>query len=147
MSAHLALARALRAPAAPPGPDADYARLVQTTLIGRQREAVDEIARLQHIRPTTGQQAWLVALGMRNTGDWRLVGNPARASLLEKIEYVRALKRSQGGPKALECLAASAPSRPRSGARIALNGHTRRRARGSRWRKATPSLPRVSPSR
>ena len=70
MTAHLALARALRAPAGL-GADGDYARLVQTTLIGRQREAVDEIARLRRGRTTPGQRAWLVALGMRNTGDWR----------------------------------------------------------------------------
>jgi tetratricopeptide (TPR) repeat protein len=121
MSAHLALARALRAPA-PPGLDGEYARLIQTTLLGRQSEAVDEIARLRRGRPTPGQRAWLVALAMRNTGDYRLAANPARASALERIEYVRALKRSQGGLKALEFLSSQRAKPSTDWARIALCG-------------------------
>jgi tetratricopeptide (TPR) repeat protein len=121
MTAHLALARALLAPA-PPGAEGDYARLVQTTLIGRQREAVDEIARLRRARTTPYQRAWLLALAMRNNGDWRLAGNPSRASLLERVEYVRALKRSQGGLKALEFLSRQRVEPAAQWTRIGLAG-------------------------
>ena len=59
---------------------------------------------------------------MRNTGDWRLAANPARVSLLERIEYVRALKRSQNGLKALEFLARQQVNPATEWIRIALAG-------------------------
>ncbi len=130
MTAHLALARALRAPS-PPRPDGELARLIQTTLIGRQSEAMEGIARLRKGRITPGERAWLVALAMRNTGDWRLVANPARATLVERIEYVRALKRTQGGLKALEFLSRQRTKPATEWTRIGLAGVPSKQENGS----------------
>lgn len=121
LSAHLALARALRARSTSSA-EADFARLLQTTLIGRQLEAVGEIARLRRGKTTPGQRAWLVALGLRNTGNWRLVPDPARATPLERVEYVRALKRSQSGLKALEYLSGQRLEPATEWSRIGLGG-------------------------
>jgi tetratricopeptide (TPR) repeat protein len=121
MTAHLAMAQALRG-AATPGSTADYDQVLLTTLIGRQAEAVDGIERLRRGKTTSTDRAWLAALGMRNTGDWRLLADPARASLLEKIEYVMAVKRSQDGLKALEFLSKDRQDPTTEWARIALSG-------------------------
>lgn len=96
ISAHLAIARALRPE---PGPDGVVANLILLTLAGRQQEALDGIGKIP------GEDAaWAAALRMRNTGDWRSPAAPASSTLLEQFELARALNASVGAAKVIELL-------------------------------------------
>ncbi len=100
MTAHLALADALGVAA-----DNETRRLSETvlyTLVGRQRTALDRLSELDSTGSSAVLHAWGRALRLRNTGDWRLVSNPNRASLLEQIELVRAAQYSLGDPRTLD---------------------------------------------
>jgi hypothetical protein len=83
MTTHLALARALRPN---PGICGQLAEVVQLTLVCRQAEALEGLAKLP-----AGLEPWVNALKMRNTGDWRLCPEPAKATLLEQTAWARAL--------------------------------------------------------
>jgi tetratricopeptide (TPR) repeat protein len=106
MTAHLAVAQALRGPPAP-GPDGRLADALLATLVGRQVEALELLARMQS-RPgvTPAERAWATALSMRNDGDWRRLREPAKATLIERIEYFRALARADSASRALEAFPA-----------------------------------------
>jgi tetratricopeptide (TPR) repeat protein len=82
MASHLALARALRPT---PGTCGQLAEAVQLTLAVRQAEALEIVAKLP-----AGIEPWTTALKMRNTGDWRLCSDPAKATFLEQITWARA---------------------------------------------------------
>jgi tetratricopeptide (TPR) repeat protein len=99
--AHLALASALRQ-GQPPGPAGAWADAARLALIGRQREALERIDRLEKASP--GARAWANALRVRVTGDWRAIAKPLEATLLERLEIVRALGSKVGGTNALEFL-------------------------------------------
>ena len=91
ITAHLAWASALRQGGAP-SLEAQVAEIAPATLVGRQRVALGEIARLE--RDTSAGaalQAWLRSLRLRVTGDWRILKDPGQASLLERLEHFRAL--------------------------------------------------------
>jgi hypothetical protein len=108
MTAHLALAQALRGQR-PAGPDGHLAAALITTLVGRQVEALELLARIQSRPGVTGaDKAWATALSMRNDGDWRRLREPAKATLIERLEYFRALARADNASRALEDL----PIRP-----------------------------------
>lgn len=101
MAAHLALAGALRG-SRPPSLEGEYARPLLSTLAGRQREAVEWLARLRSKKGLgSAEKVWINALNMRNTGDWRALAKPDKASLLERLEHFRALRRTQGEDAAL----------------------------------------------
>jgi tetratricopeptide (TPR) repeat protein len=85
MAAHLSLARALR-PAS--GTCGKLAEVVQLTLAMRQAEALELLEKLP-----AGLEPWVMALKLRNTGDWRLCSNPEKATFLEQIMWSRALAR------------------------------------------------------
>jgi hypothetical protein len=108
MTAHLALAQAVRGQHAA-GPDGRLAVILLTTLVGRQVEALELLARMES-RPdvTRAERAWATALSMRNDGDWRRLREPAKATLIERLEYFRALARADNASRALEGL----PIRP-----------------------------------
>lgn len=97
MTAHLALARALDENS---GPCGDLAEAILCTLVGRQSAALEILQRVDRNRDTTGglpleaNTIWIRALTMRNTGDYRKLDQPEHASLLERLEYVRALRSS-----------------------------------------------------
>ena len=97
MTAHLAMARALRSERGPAG---DLAEAILNTLVGRQRDALAILQRLQQSTgtgagvPVEANAIWARALTMRNTGDYRKLDQPEQASLLERLEYVRALRSS-----------------------------------------------------
>jgi len=89
MTAQLAIADALRGDAQP-GPVRRGADVLLLALVGRQQEA---LARLEGFAPaesSKAHQAWSRALRMRATNDWRPVLEPEKATLLERLEYVRA---------------------------------------------------------
>ncbi len=83
MAAHLAIARAL---SASPGANGELAETVLLTLVKRQAEALDHVAKL-----SSELAPWTMALKLRNTGDWRLLPAFADATLLEQIALVQAM--------------------------------------------------------
>ena len=97
MTAHLALARALSDERGPAG---DLAEALLNTLVGRQSAALEILPRLEQTAgtgagvPLEAKAIWTRALTLRNTGDYRKLDQPEQASLLERLEYVRALHSS-----------------------------------------------------
>jgi tetratricopeptide (TPR) repeat protein len=100
MTAHLAIARHLRAE---PGTTGRMASAALLTLVGRQREALDAIERLQ-ADGTQGVAAWVRALRLRNTTDWRPTRGERGLTLLERLETLRAVQAALGSDGALDYL-------------------------------------------
>lgn len=86
MSAHLALARTLHDKTSVCGQVAEVAQL---SLINRETESLEKIGQFPPELST-----WANALKIRCTGDWRILPNPEKTSLLEQMEHGRALVRS-----------------------------------------------------
>jgi tetratricopeptide (TPR) repeat protein len=120
MAAHMAVARALRG--ARSAPIADYSDAVLLTLVGRQKDALEKIDVLQKAGGPAGGAALLTALRIRNTGDWRILRQPARASLLERLEHFRALKKGLGHPQALTFFQSLKPEPISDWGRITFDG-------------------------
>jgi hypothetical protein len=93
MAAHLAVAHALRGeePASVAG---QLAQIALDALSLRQKAGADALERLPIDDRSFG--AWARALRTRITKDWRILA-PQPASLLERLEYFRALARRRGG--------------------------------------------------
>jgi tetratricopeptide (TPR) repeat protein len=97
ITAHLAIARALDKNV---GPSGELAEAILSTLCGRQTAALEILQRLDRQRDTTAglpleaNTIWNRALTMRVTGDYRPLDQPEHASLLDRLEYVRALRYS-----------------------------------------------------
>lgn len=95
MTAHLAVARALSGQS---GPSGDLAEAILCTLVGRQSAALEILQRLERNAgtaaglPLAANTIWNRALALRNTGDYRKLDQPEHASLLERLEYLRALR-------------------------------------------------------
>jgi tetratricopeptide (TPR) repeat protein len=94
MAAHLALADALRG-----GPERGLAgRYAYTTLLILSRRTAEGLGALDTLDRRVGdsaiQAAWSRALRLRATDDWRMLGEPKTRSLLERLEYYRALVNS-----------------------------------------------------
>ena len=95
MTGHLAIARALGDGS---GPSGDLAEAILCTLAGRQSAALEILQRLERNAgtnaglPLEANTIWNRALAMRNTGDYRKLDQPEHASLLERLEFVRALR-------------------------------------------------------
>jgi hypothetical protein len=111
ITAHLAIARALRGTDTPPL--LAYGEATLLTLVDRQRDALAALDRLENAEPLPGGEAWRRALRLRNTRDWRLGKNVARATLLERLELFRAYHESIGASAAMNSLA-KAPMEPMS---------------------------------
>jgi len=89
MTAHLAMAAALRGGRAP----SVDARLAEATLLvftDRQTRALAILDGLDAGKPDESVTAWTRALRMRVTDDWRQLADPNRATRLEQREYFRA---------------------------------------------------------
>lgn len=99
MTAHLVMAGALRA-GAEPSLSGRYAEIVHATLAGRTKAALDRVAGLP-ADPSAAQAAWRAALALRATQDWRSFGDPAGRTLLERLEYLRALAATRSFAEAL----------------------------------------------
>ena len=89
MTAHLAMASALRGNRAP-GIDARLAEATLFILTDRQKRALAILDSLNSGKADTAVTAWTRALRMRITDDWRLLADPAHATRLEQREYFRA---------------------------------------------------------
>jgi tetratricopeptide (TPR) repeat protein len=115
MTAHLALAQSLAGEREAPAPATVTGRLakaVLATLCARQMEAMGLLAEL-NAPADSPLAAWVTALQMRNTGDWRLLHVPEAATLLEQLAYARALVSSRDAGALVEALdKVSDPSLP-----------------------------------
>lgn len=88
MTAHLAIAQALRNGQSKPSVDGQIAEAALLALSGRQRTSAAAVASLAPTTPALA--AWQRALRIRLTEDWRLLATPPTATRLEKLEYFRA---------------------------------------------------------
>src|SRR5262249_23006863 len=104
MTAHLAIAQSIEGASTKSG---QVAELVQLALVNRQKDALDGLAKWESASPSPSERAWIRALKLRITGDWRLLEHPENASLLERIEYVRALEERRGPNAVLDFLDAT----------------------------------------
>jgi hypothetical protein len=89
MTAHLAVAKALRVDDTR-SPDGAIASVVLLALANHQARALAELGSLGSATPPEPMNAWVRALHLRITQDWRALPEPAAASRLEKLEYFRA---------------------------------------------------------
>jgi hypothetical protein len=106
MTAHLAIAQAIRGT---PTKSGQVAEIIQLALVKRQRDVLERLAKWEAASPSAAERAWIRALKLRATGDWRLLERPQDATLLERIEYVRALAEQRGPNAALDFLDATHP--------------------------------------
>jgi len=81
MAAHLAMARCFRT--GDPGPEGKLAAAGLLVLAGRKAQAAEAIPALK--QDPAMPAAWVDALFMLATGDWRPVEDPAKASLAEAL--------------------------------------------------------------
>lgn len=89
MTAHLAVARALRAGEGG-SPDGALAIVILSALSNHHERAAGELAALGSGMPPEPLHAWVRALQLRLTQDWRTLPEPSQATRLEKLEYFRA---------------------------------------------------------
>jgi hypothetical protein len=104
MTAHLALGGVFGRGDGP-GLSARYAQAILLTLVGRERDALELLAELERSAVRSPDQAaWIRALRLRNTRDWRLTADVRRLTLLEKLAEFRALAWMVDTPTAVERL-------------------------------------------
>lgn len=105
MTAHLTIADALRG-SAPVTRDGIFARAIHANLVGLQREALDIVTSAETADASAADRAWVRALRLRITGDWRQPLAPRTATRLERYEYGRALEARRGSDALLKWLEA-----------------------------------------
>jgi hypothetical protein len=88
MTAHLAVAQALRGTATAASIDGQIAGVALLALSNRERSAIAALDALTMKTPAA--EAWQRALRMRVTEDWRVLALPFAATRLEKLTYFRA---------------------------------------------------------
>jgi tetratricopeptide (TPR) repeat protein len=101
LTAHLSLARALR-DGTPPGRAGRFAAVLLESLVGRQRDALEGLDALEG--GSRVEQAWVRALRLHNTGDWRIARDTRGLTLLEKLQEFRALAGNLNDLAALDWL-------------------------------------------
>jgi len=106
MAAHLAIARALRG-SAEPSMDGRCALAILTALAGLERQAVQMVNELETRAVSPADRAWVRALRVRITGDWRSSQNAG--TLLERLEFARAVRGRLGVDRFLDYLDTFAP--------------------------------------
>jgi hypothetical protein len=139
LTARLALARALRGDA-PTGLAGRFAEAALVTLVGRERDALARLDTLEAAARTPAERAWVRALRLRNTGDWRIARDTKGLSLLERLEEFRALLGGQSDGAALAWLdRGRAEDLPDWGA-IALDAYSLSVETANRFADVTPML-------
>ena len=119
MTAHLAMARALRRDS--PTSDGALALVVHSMLSHHQARAMAQINEMSTRAESPEVQAWLRAMKIRITQDWRQLAEPATATRLEKLEYFRA-RRATGKQRAAEDLEAVGEELTADFSRLGQNG-------------------------
>ena len=118
MTAHLAMAQAI---STTPTPSGRVAQVLQLALVERQRDVIDRLKKWESTSPSSLERSWILALRIRATGDWRVLQHPKDASLLERLEYARALELRRGPTALLDFLDDSHPEDIADWTRIAEN--------------------------
>jgi hypothetical protein len=121
LSAHLAVASALRQGSGQRSPAGQLAAAMQSALLGRQIESL----RLIDDPSLTGSpaaQPWRQAVRLRNTGDWRALTEPTAGTLVERLEYLRAIVTRRSENRALEFLDTFTPEPVPDWGRILTQG-------------------------
>jgi hypothetical protein len=121
MTAHLALAGALRG-----SPDRSlsgtYAEILHATLTRRTAVALELIGKLPG-EPSSPQAAWRSVLTLRATQDWRSFPDAPEGTLLERLEYLRALVATRSAAEALVFLERADPGNQADWNRIVSTAH------------------------
>jgi tetratricopeptide (TPR) repeat protein len=120
MTAHLAVAKALRQSTGG-SPDGALAEVILSTLANQQARADAQLAALGTGTPPEPMNAWIRALKMRITQDWRVLPTPASATRVEKLEYFRARRAAVQRRRAEEDLATVGEQVSADFARLAQN--------------------------
>lgn len=94
-AAHLAVARAMRGTVSQASPSGQLADVVLQVVAGRNGPAMRQLETFERQNPSPVSQGWARALRRRATLDWREPPS-ADSSLLERLQYVRALSRMLG---------------------------------------------------
>jgi hypothetical protein len=94
MTAHLAMAAALRGADHPPSIDGAIALVTLDVLTRHQVRALDQLARLGARAPSASLEAWRRALQVRVTQDWRAITLSPSTTVLEESEYLRARRQT-----------------------------------------------------
>jgi tetratricopeptide (TPR) repeat protein len=89
------VARALRRPSTDETLDGTLARAILTALVGHQRQAMAVVDGVEARAVSDDDRAWVRALRLRITGDWRAKPS-AGAPLLVRFEYARAVRERLG---------------------------------------------------
>ena len=119
MTAHLTLAQALRGGTTETR-DGVLARAIHATLAGLQRDALAIVTSLDTPDASAADRAWIRALRLRLTGDWRTPLPVAPASRLELFEHARALRARVGADAMMDWLQTFEQDTAPDWARIAL---------------------------
>jgi len=119
MAAHLAVARALRR--GTPSPAASDAEALLLTLVNRQKDALARIDLLERAQPAPDRAALLRALRIRITRDWRILKDPGRATLVERLQHFRAVQQSLDASHALTFLRSFRPEAIGDWGRVAFH--------------------------
>ena len=122
ITAHLALARALNG-GQPPGLAGRYSEAVLVTLVGRERDALARLDVLVADAKSPAEKAWLRALRLRNTGDWRIAKHEKSLTLFEALEEFRALALGEVGDNATAWFGARKPPAIGEWARRAIDSY------------------------
>lgn len=109
MTAHLGFARALRQ-GSDPGMAGRFAEALLVSLLGRQRDALERLDALEASAGTRAERAWVRALRIRTTGDWRIARDARDLTRVETLEEVRALLRNLDDMIAFDWLESRSPS-------------------------------------
>lgn len=96
MTAHLAMAAALRGADDPISIDGALAEATLDVLTRHQARALDRIARLGARQPSAPLDAWRRALQVRVTQDWRAITLTPATTAIEELEYFRARRQTVG---------------------------------------------------
>jgi hypothetical protein len=101
MTAHLGLARALRG-SGERGRTGQWGEALLAAFAGRGAEAEARVQQLEAVAGRTQtDEAWCRVLRMRIGDDWRLLVDPAKRSLAERLEWLRAMELTLGAEVAL----------------------------------------------
>ena len=95
MTAHLAIAQALRG-STEPSNDGRTAVAILTTLAGLERRAMQMVDVLEQHAASDADRTWVRALRLRITGDWRGLKRSDTDTLLVQLEYARAVRARLG---------------------------------------------------
>ena len=117
-----------------------FAETALVSLVGRERDALGRLDALEAAARTPAERAWVRALRLRNTGDWRIARDEKGLSLLERLEEFRALLGGQGDGEALAWLDRGRPEDMPDWSGIALDAYPLSVETANRFAEMAPVL-------